>query len=376
MPKLSTHSAQLERWLGKDNVEHVSKIMRNWYGGPIALAGVPGRVYVGPGGDFTGRITTGIEASALDVAESISRRLSRTLNVAQQFRSDQFASGFTGLSDLIAAATTAGRKRMFSYQKVGVTGTATGQTSTLWQSGNQPIAGAAGSAAPGGRATTSSTTGAMPFANPASGTQHIVSAFPIATVINCTTLLYDRIFDVAKTMASTATESVTGVPTRYTSTTAGAADSAENNFLFIECQTVLPATAHNWTVCKYTNQAGTTNQTLPSVTGVSSCAAQRIDGPATNSWFAPLASGDSGISALTQMQCSASVATGAINFVMGHPLAWLACPIANQVCVYDGVTTAFNFERIFDNACLALLEAVRPTTTAATYTGTIHSVSN
>jgi len=257
-----------------------------------------------------------------------------------------------------------------------VAGSVTGQTSSLWQSGNTPGAGGAASAAPGGRAPTSATTGAMPFTNPTSPqTQHIVSANPIATVVNTTLLLYDRIFDVAKTMNSTGTEAVTGVPTRYASTTGGAADSAENNILFVEGQTVLPATAHNWTTCLYTDQAGNTGHTLPSITGNASNAAQRLDMPISN-WFATLASGDSGISALTQMQCSALVATGTINFVMGHVLAWFPHPIINQVCAYDGVTTALGCERIFDNACLAFLEAVRPTTTATTYTGTISTVSN
>ena len=113
--------------------------------------------------------------------------------------------------------------------------------------------------------------------------------------------------------ASTATEAVTGVPTRYQSTTPGAHDYAGNNFLMIECRTALPATAHNWTTCTYTDQDGNTGATLPSVTGNSSNIINRLDQP-VGTWFCPLASGDSGIKNLTQMQCSASVASGAIDF--------------------------------------------------------------
>ena len=54
-----THSDRLERWLGRDNVATVSAAMRDWYGPPIALHGVPGNVMVCKGGDFIGRIDRG-----------------------------------------------------------------------------------------------------------------------------------------------------------------------------------------------------------------------------------------------------------------------------------------------------------------------------
>lgn len=348
--------------------------MKGWYGKPIALSGVPGNVYVGADGDFCGSIRNGYEATGLDYVEEAFTRLARKFNFDASERLAQFGSGFSSINDLITQAAKPAQRRKYPFYKIGVAGSANAQTTSLWQSSNYPGAGAAGSASPGGRIPDNTTTGCMPFINPGTGTQHFVAGYVTANIINSSLLLYDRIFDVAKTMNSTATESVTGVPTRYTSSTAGAVDSAENNFLFMECQTVLPATAHNWTVCQYTNQAGTTSQTLPSVTGISSCAAQRLDMP-VNNWFAPLASGDNGIQALTQMQCSATVATGAINFVMGHPIAWMACPILSVMSIADGVTSAFSFERVFDSACLALLEPIRPTTTAATYQGTFVTVS-
>lgn len=68
----------------------------------------------------------------------------------------------------------------------------------------------------------------------------------------------------------------------------------------------------------------------------------------------PLASGDTGVKALTQMQCSASV-TGTLNFVVGHPLAWMMAPQLYLPGVMDGVIGPFNMPRIFDNAALALL---------------------
>jgi len=93
-----------------------------------------------------------------------------------------------------------------------------------------------------------------------------------------------------------------------------------------------------------------------------------LDHP-TQQWFAPLASGDTGVMDLDQMQCSAAVATGVINFVIGHPIAWMPMPIANLGTLQDYVRVTFALQRIFDNAALAFLEVIKPTATATSYNG-------
>ena len=365
-----THSDRLERWLGADKVAQLSAAMCNrdakWYGKPIAVHGVPGLVYATKDGDFIGAIDAGYEVSAIDRAEDIIRRHHR-MQRARMARVRR-QSGAIGSLDQALAAYFGGGNRTFSFNKAGTTGVV-GATNTLWFVGSQPAAGSAAAAAPGGTVPTDATTGSWAFDNPSSGTQHFVFGNPIASVAANTLLLYDRLFSVTKTMNSSTTEAVTGVPTRYQSTTAGAADSAENNFLMIECRTVLAATAHNWTVCTYTDQSNNTGATLPSVTGNSSNIVNRLDQP-VGTWFCPLASGDTGIRNLTQMQCSAAVATGAIDFTIGHPIAFMPCGIANFVCEKDGLTTSISLERIFDDACLAFLEICKSATTATTYTGT------
>lgn len=369
---LGVHAARLERWLGAEKVAHLSASMRDWYGPPIAVAGVPGRVWATAGGDFRGRILNGREAHALDVAESMLHRLKGAFRRTARNQRSQLNAGFASLSDLISEATVGGKRQVFPFNKAGSTGVV-GVTNSLWGLGPQPAAGANASNAPGGDATTSSTTGAMPYTNPTGGdTLHFTVGYPSASLQN-TLLLYDRLFQVNKTMASTSTESVTGTFSRYQNTTGGQPDSIAGNFLFVEVGgTALAATAHNWTVCQYTNQAGTASQTLPSITGNSGGIVRRLDHPA-NQWFAPLASGDTGVKALSQMQCSASVATGVINFVVGHPLVWMPCPIANLICVIDGINTAFNLIRIFDSAALGFLEVNKPATGATTYTGTFEA---
>ena len=137
--------------------------------------------------------------------------------------------------------------------------------------------------------------------------------------------------------------------------------------------TALAATAHNWTTCLYTDQAAASS-TLPSVVGNASAITHRLDHP-VNEWFAPLASGDTGIKAWTQMQCSALVATGLINFVIGHPIGFMSFPIINSVMPFDWLTNRDPGPRIFDDAYLAFLEICKPATTATTYMGRIQGTS-
>jgi hypothetical protein len=370
---LGTHAQRLERWIGAATAEKISRDMAGWYGPPIAIGGVPGNVWALPGGDIRGRIGAGQFGNALEWGVSRLQAALRRHNVNMR---SQCNAGFASFSDLLAEAS-AGKARDIYWQKAGPTGVVA-VTSSLWRLGNQPAAGSAGSAAPGGRAPTGSGTTGAQFGldNVSTDTRHFVSAQVVASVAGNTLLMYDRIFDVAKTMNSTTNESVTGVPSRYQSSTTTAADYAGGNFVFVEVGgTALAATAHNWGVaggsneCLYRNQAGTDNSILPVFTGVSGAIVDRLD-HGTSSWFMPLASGDTGIMDLAQMRCSALVATGTCNFVIGHPIAWMPCPVANMACTVDGLNTAFSLVRVFDDAALAFLEVSKPATTATTYTGT------
>lgn len=381
----SVHSGRLERWLGADRIAQLSRYMTDgggpgirWYGPPINLTDCPGSVWIGGDGDFVGDFDRGFFDSA---ADSLARHLRNLWKAAGKpifLREHQhqptFGAGFASISEALSRASSGNGQIIGQIAKSGPTGVV-GSASSLWRVGTQPVAGAAGSAAPGGRALTKATTGAMAFENPASGTLHLTGADFSASVINNGLMLYDRIFDVAKTMNSVTAESVTGVPTRYQSSTAGADDYAGGNFLFIEVGgTALAATAHNWTVCRYRNQAGTDTITLPSVTGISGAIVDRFDMP-LNTWFCPLASGDTGIMDLDQMQCSAAVATGAINFVIGHPIGIMSFPVINMLLPFDWLTNRQQAPRIFNDAALALFEFPKPATTATTYNGQIYVCS-
>jgi hypothetical protein len=359
----STHAGKLERWLGKEQVENISTSMLTWHGTrPILVGGVPGAggVWVGRGGDFVGNIDGG---GFIGLAERCVERVDHAVSrVANRHR----MNGFSSLSDLINEVSNFGKRRDFTFSKIG-SASVIGGTNSFWRQGNYPSAGGAAANAPGGAALTDASAGAFPFINPTSpDTQHFVRADIMTTIAPRTTLLYDRIFEVNKTMASITTEAVSGVPTRYQNTTSNQPDSADGNFLGIEIQAALGATAHNWTVCTYTDQNGNA-ATLPLMVGNASGIINRLDHP-LNQWFAPLDVGDSGIRTLTQMQCSASV-TGTVAFFIGHPLAFLPTVVTNMITIVDGINTAFNLARVFDDACLALLDVNSPSASGATVNG-------
>ena len=359
----STHSGRLERWLGQESIQRLVDATSScgWYGPPIHLLDCPGSVRIGKDGDFTGPFERGVFMSALDSLE-------RAMRVPKY----SFNTGFTSISDALSRAS-GGFRRALAFNKVGTTGVA-GVTTSLHKLGPQPIAGVAADAAPGGTAYVDSDTGGFLFDNPAAGSYRLTGADVAASVTGNTLLLYDRIFGVAKTMNSTATEAVTGVPTRYQSTTATAEDYIGGNFGFVEVGlTALSATAHNWTVCTYLDQANAAS-TLPSLTGNSGAIVHRLDHP-TSQWFAPLASGDEGIKAWTQMQSSASVAAGLINFVIGHPIGFMSLPLVNTMFPFDWLTNRDQAPRIFADAYLSFLEITKPSTTITNYTGVIYMTS-
>lgn len=391
----ATHSDNLERWLGADAVNRVSESMRGFYY-PIALHGVPGSVYAMPGGDFAGKIEAGQFGSALDRADESITRYNHAQRAALAQRKignsrgllsnlDKQRHAFASLSALVTAAT-GGKSQSFIWSKTGAASNAIGNSNDLWTRAGSPAAGAAGAAAAGGTAWSSSSTGAIAgFRNASTAnTNHFVQATTSASVINNTLLLYDRLFSVAAgaALSGPTNTAVTGVPTRYQSTTSTALDYIGGNFCFpSNPTTVLAATAHNWAVgggagvgMTYTNQANSAAN-LPVATGVSACVVGGIDLAAgAGSWFAPLASNDVGIKELTNMLSSAAVATGTINWVIGHPIAMLPCPIALLGCIVDGVNTAFNLTNVMDSACLGFLELAKPATTATTYSGNLQLV--
>jgi hypothetical protein len=123
---------------------------------------------------------------------------------------------------------------------------------------------------------------------------------------------------------------------------------------------------------RYTDEANAASN-MPLIAGISACAGAQID-LVLGSWFAPLAAGDVGVLNLLNMSASAAVATGAVDWVIGHPIAINACPIANIACLDDGLYTSMSLTHIEDSACLNFIELPKPATTATLYNGLLRVV--
>lgn len=354
----ATHAQRLERWLGAEITESISSGNRLWYGPPIAIAGVPGAVYATGGGDFVGPLKGGGFASLADFVWERSKRIARNVNKKQR---SQMNMGFTSLSDLISEATTGGKRQDQWFSKAGSI-TTSGAFGTLWDVGVFPPAGGTPATRPGGEAPTKATTGAFPFNNPGGGdTLHLTTLQCQASSAPNTLILYDRTFHAGTINANTTTaaQSVTGVPTRYATTT------SPGTFAFPEVTTSIGATPANITL-QYTDQAGNAAENAPAIALSVSSVARRI--PLTT-WFIPLNSGDTGLRTITNVTVSALMGAGVMNIAMGKPLAFIPQPVANSMVVMDGINSAFNLVQILSDSCLSFLE-LKGVSAASTYTGT------
>jgi hypothetical protein len=364
----STHAARLERWVGPAELERISAAVRDWYGPPIPVGNVPGAVYATRGGDFVGRIRGGGFASMADFA---TQRIDRILRNASRAQVGRMHAGFASLSDLIAEATTGGKKQIHPFNQAGTVAAAAPQPMSLWNVGAKPLAGGVGGTRGTGRACTRTTVGALGQANAGASDQlHLTLMGACATVPN-TLLLYDRLWDQTWNHATGTTQAIDSAnrPTRYQT-----AALAPGNFASGEVTTALSATAHNITLT-YVDDAGNTAEAAAAYAAPVSAAANRIPLVSPN-WFLTLNAGDTGLRYFTNFaQSTITSVTGVSNFFIGHPLAFVPCPVANIMFLLDGINSAFNLERVFDDACLCFLELPKTATTATTYNGFVSMVS-
>jgi hypothetical protein len=364
----ATHAQQLERWIGRETVELVSERMRAWPGPPIPMAGVPGRVYACGGGDFCGPIKGGYFGNLADYAVG---RYQSVLRRALRRSHGRLDAGFTSLSDLISEATAGGKKQVLPYQKVGVAQPAVSSSASLWRVGTLPSAAAIAGAPAGGTVYTNATAGSLAQTDAAAGDQlHFVTWTGLSNQAQGTALmLVDLLFGVQPNYNSTAAQAITGVPTRYQTAT-----TAPGSFLPANVTTALAATASNVTIT-YVDDAGNTAEAGAAQALRVSSAADTAPFTAPQ-WYYTLNAGDRGVRKMTSFQLSAAVSPGAVDRQIAHPLAILpGVGVANQPFILDGINSAFNLERIYDGACLSLMEWFKSATGASTYSGQITVVS-
>jgi hypothetical protein len=264
--------------------------------------------------------------------------------------------GFASLSDLISEATIGGKAQRFRMSKNGVAAPAVAASQHLWGLGPLPALGANAGGTGGGTIPDRTTVGSLGQVNPTGGdTLHFVSAMPMMTVGGAI-LMYDYLFGVNINVATTA-NTVTGVPTRYQTT------NAAGSWISARVSTVYGATAHNYTIT-YMDQDGNTAEAGSAQAARVSSAVQTTPFTAPQ-WTYSLNSPDVGVRKITSIALSAA-STGNADFIIGHSIVTMPCPITGQVIPVDGINSAFNLIPIVDSACLAFAEYYKTATSAAT----------
>jgi hypothetical protein len=361
-----THSDRLDRWLGPGQTEVYSNMFKDWYGPPVALAGVPGAVYVTKGGEFVGPIQGGGFANLIDFAEQRQRRVLRNF----MRTASRTLHGFSSLSDLISEATTGGKAQMLMFNKVATTATTAANAFSCFNVGNLPVASGVGGTSGTGRKCTRTTQGALGQTNAAGGdTLHLTTWTGQATAVS-SLMLADRLWDMTYNHASATSTNVdsSNRPDRYQTT-----GLAPGNFISGEVTTA-GVTAHNITIT-YVDDAGNTAEAATAYAFPATAVAGRSPTVA-GQWFVPLNTGDAGARYLTIIaQSTTASVTGTTSWWISHPIAMMPFPVANVPFVLDGINSAFNLQRIYDDACLFFYTPMIATTGGITYAGTIQLVS-
>jgi len=344
--------------------------MRNWYGPPIPVAGIPGRVYACAGGDFCGPIYGGYFGNLLEFSASRVRNFLRVAARPQY----QLNAGFASLEALINDVKYGGLGQKFNFYKNGVTQPSPSSSAWLFHQGAVPIQRAApGSVAttPGGTVYTNTSLGGFSTISDAgTNTTFFISGAGVGnqTSANGALMLVDYLWD-ANVQYNVTNNPITGVPTRYQTAT-----TAPGNFMSGDTTVVLGATAANLTVT-YVDQGGNAPEAMATVLPIRINSAVGTIPHAPPIWFVNLNAGDTGLRNATNIAFSAGNG-GYVARMIAHPLAIIpinqgGATTGQAWSVIDGVNSAFQFERVYNGACLALMEFYKGGTGATSYTGTI-----
>lgn len=213
-----------------------------------------------------------------------------------------------------------------------------GRWISLWMYDGQPAAGAA----PGAVAVpTNATNGSLKQADPGGGREKWLVGLGLAGLAPGTVMLYDRLLHISGLNGTTTTaQAVGGTLTRYT--------NGVGNMIAIEIYTQIGATGTTVTA-EYTDQGGTASQVTPTIvignTGFRE--AERM------LWF-PLASGDSGVQAVANVDLLATTGTaGDFGVTVAHPLGYAEIA-ATGMGPWRSFIDGQGIVEIETGACLAL----------------------
>lgn len=291
-------------------------------------------------------------------------------------------AGFVSYDDLISEITQSGKFFSAKFSKGNTSAVIANNWYDLWPVGGSPQAGAYGGTAFTARQFADTTVGALYHAGDASpDTKHMVSMDARSTGGTPTLILYDRVLSYeACTFNASVNQAMTNTLPAQRYISAGQPGMK----ILTTCQTALGATAANFTQLQYTDQAGTTLQSMPvaafnaiivSAAAPTTTLGARIVSPSvtgatlTQGPYMPLAAGDGGVRLIANYTTSAAN-TGTMAFVLGAPLATIPIQVAGITTLIDLVQQLVGLYQVYAGACLSFL-AFFPAATAATFDGSV-----
>jgi len=270
--------------------------------------------------------------------------------------------------DAIISAVTNGyhQERFFAKSCAGIT-LAASQISSLWTGSGMPGAGVSGGTALTGRSVSSATAGAMSFTNPASGDLYLTGFSVHPNFSNAGILiLYDRVMDIASIDCTTTADQniTTGTLPRY--------PNGDGIQMFLEVTTTITGGSSPEITITYTDQDGNTGATSGAAVTTATPVA-RV--PHTTLMWLPLASGDSGVRAVTKAKYSGTVhSAGAMTLVLARPITAIPVPAVNSMNERDLVLQIPKLPEIEDDAALAF-NFLAATTATGVFHGSVQAVS-
>jgi hypothetical protein len=218
-----------------------------------------------------------------------------------------------------------------------------------WLQAGRPAAGAVPSSGVGGNTVDSTTTGAIPFTNPASGLTYL-AGMSFGTSISGVLYLYDRLWHnsgLSPTLTTSQTVSSVTLPSRcpvLTDPTGRTFDALGNTVeAWLDVTTVMGAGTVAPTI-SYTDEAGNAGSTATLQQWITAGAANRA-------FPFDRAAGDRGVRSIQSYQQTATQTSGAFSLVLRRRLAMLPVTAKELSSLNWGLLGAV----IPDSACLELL---------------------
>lgn len=246
----------------------------------------------------------------------------------------------TTMDGIVAALGGASSWKRWSIVK-GSIATATGGYHALWTAPGSPGAAASPASGVNGEIPTDLTAGAFPFTNPVAPALSYLSGLSASGSSAGTLYLYDRLWQNSGLSVTSVVAQNIASPVALNRPDAFGAGVE----VWMDIIGATGAGA-NIPVFQYTDQDGNTAQ-AGAVIGYAASAGQYRTFPTQ------LASGDTGVRAVTQWTNSVSMTSGTFSIVLRRKLAVITIPSSGTAALTDAILSGM--PRIYDDAALELV---------------------